>query len=70
MSFKVLPTAKEPLVGWADNINGPTPIYIGTGLGILHTAYYHEHPFEIVPCDMTINALLVVTSNLKNQSYV
>lgn len=55
----VIPTIKEPVVGWIDNHFGPTGIIVGVGAGLLRTIYVDERiPAEIVPVDMCVNALL------------
>lgn len=46
----VIPTIREPVVGWIDNHFGPTGIIVGVGAGLLRTIYVDETiPAEIVP---------------------
>lgn len=52
-------TSKEPVVGWIDNLYGPTGIVAGAGTGMLRTIHCDkEINANIVPVDMTVNALL------------
>lgn len=46
----VIPTLKEPVIGWIDNHFGPTGIILGVGAGLLRVIYVDEDiPAEIVP---------------------
>ena len=63
----MISTVREPLVGWIDNMNGTVPLFLSVGLGAVHTVYYKEHPFDCVPCDMAINALIIVTTDIRNR---
>lgn len=66
--FIVLPTHKEPLAGWTDNLNGPMFIFLGTGLGVFHTMYHIGYPMDFIPCDYVINGLLAITWDLHEKS--
>ncbi|KAG8306270.1 hypothetical protein J6590_050641 [Homalodisca vitripennis] len=55
----VVGTAYEPLIGWTDNVYGPTGIVVGAGCGVVHTIYANtDCVANIVPVDMTVNALI------------
>lgn len=52
-------SAKEPVVGWIDNLYGPTGVVAGVGTGILRTMHCgKEINANIVPVDYTVNALI------------
>ncbi|XP_055690179.1 fatty acyl-CoA reductase wat-like [Lutzomyia longipalpis] len=56
----VLPTAKEPIAGWIDNLYGPTGMVVGVGAGLIHVCHVHrDNKAELVPVDMCVNAILV-----------
>lgn len=55
----VTSSAKEPVVGWIDNLYGPTGVVAGAGTGILRTMHCDEDiNANIVPVDYTVNALI------------
>ncbi|XP_059607693.1 fatty acyl-CoA reductase wat-like isoform X2 [Phlebotomus argentipes] len=56
----VLPTAHEPVIGWIDNMYGPTGMVVGVGAGLIHVCHVHkDNNAELVPVDMCVNAILV-----------
>ncbi|XP_066998515.2 putative fatty acyl-CoA reductase CG5065 [Anabrus simplex] len=58
-------TWKEPLVGWVDNINGPTGLLIGAGRGVIRSMHckadYHA---DVVPVDIVANAVLAMAKQV------
>ncbi|XP_014210111.1 fatty acyl-CoA reductase 1-like [Copidosoma floridanum] len=54
----------EPLRGWIGNNNGPAYVFLGTGLGLIHTSYYLNTPMDMIPVDFSINALIAATYDL------
>lgn len=67
----VIPTAKEPVVGWIDNMYGPTGIIVGVGAGLLRIFYgKKENHAELVPVDMVVNGILAsafdIAQNYRN----
>lgn len=55
----VIPTAKEPVVGWIDNHFGPTGIIVGVGAGLLRVIQVDKNLCaELVPVDMCVNSML------------
>ncbi|CAO1326836.1 unnamed protein product [Diamesa serratosioi] len=55
----VTSTSKEPVVGWIDNLYGPTGVVAGVGTGVLRTLHCDEGiNANIVPVDMAVNALI------------
>ncbi|KAK0181960.1 hypothetical protein PV327_000137 [Microctonus hyperodae] len=56
----VISTYQEPIVGWCGNINGPATIFLGSGLGLIHSGYILNYPLDLVPSDMCSNALFAI----------
>lgn len=57
----VSPAAFEPLVGWVDNLNGPTGLMIGCGKGVIRSVLVDENnKSEVIPVDYAINGLIVI----------
>nr|AWJ25024.1 fatty acyl-CoA reductase [Nilaparvata lugens] len=55
----VVGTAYEPVIGWTDNVYGPTGIVVGAGCGVLRTLQADlTCDANIVPVDMCVNALI------------
>lgn len=55
----VISSAKEPIPGWINNLNGPTGIVLATAVGLLRSIQLDEKKItNIVPCDYVINCLL------------
>ncbi|KAG5673693.1 hypothetical protein PVAND_003716 [Polypedilum vanderplanki] len=55
----VIPTFREPLRGWIDNMYGPTGIVIGVAAGLLRVLHINkENRAELVPVDMSVNSLI------------
>ena len=61
--FTVTSSWKEPLKNWCNNLNGPTLVFTGVGLGIIHTGCYPDTPLDMVPVDMSINSIIVAMSD-------
>ncbi|XKL69644.1 hypothetical protein PGB90_007413 [Kerria lacca] len=57
----VIPSWKEPLPGWVDNLNGPVGIMIGAGKGVIRTMLCNpDYNAEVIPVDLAINGLLAI----------
>lgn len=55
----VTSSAKEPLVGWIDNLYGPTGVVAGAGTGVLRTMHCDRNMnANLVPVDFCVNALI------------
>lgn len=55
----VTSSVKEPLIGWIDNLYGPTGVVAGAGTGVLRTLHCDKDKnANMVPVDMTCNALI------------
>ncbi|XP_058802018.1 fatty acyl-CoA reductase 1-like isoform X2 [Phymastichus coffea] len=57
----------EPSPGWVGNNNGPALIFLGTALGVLHTSYHFGYPIDLIPVDLSINALIGIIYDLALQ---
>ncbi|CAH1394511.1 unnamed protein product [Nezara viridula] len=56
----VIPTWKEPMEGWVDNLNGPIGILIGGAKGVIRSMHcFIEYSAELIPVDMAINGIMV-----------
>lgn len=48
--------------GWVDNLNGPTGLLIAAGKGVIRSMHCNgEHPAQMIPVDIAINAVLTLT---------
>lgn len=66
----VIPTYKEPVAGWIDNMYGPTGIIVGVAAGLLRVLHIHkENNAEIVPVDLCVNSLLACAWDVASNSY-
>lgn len=63
----VTSSAKEPLVGWIDNLYGPTGVVAGAGTGVLRTMHCNKRiNANIVPVDFCVNALIAAAWDVNN----
>lgn len=66
----VIPTYKEPLKGWIDNMYGPTGIIIGVAAGLLRVLHIEQdNNAEIVPVDLCVNSLIASAYDIGTNSY-
>ncbi|KAL6426722.1 hypothetical protein ACFW04_009228 [Cataglyphis niger] len=57
----VLPSYKEPIPGWVDNLNGPVGILVGGGKGIIRSMHcIGNYNAEVIPVDIAINTLIAI----------
>lgn len=64
----VIPTAKEPVVGWIDNHFGPTGIIVGVAAGLLRVIQVDKSlSAELVPVDMCVNSMLASAWHVATQ---
>ncbi|KAK6644997.1 hypothetical protein RUM43_001273 [Polyplax serrata] len=55
----VTSTAKEPLIGWANNYYGPQGVVFGAGIGLLRVLYCDPKIIaDMVPVDLVSNAII------------
>lgn len=55
----VLGCAKEPLIGWIDNVKGLSGVMLGIGLGIIRTAIADPTKVsDLFPVDYAVNLIL------------
>lgn len=66
----VIPTYKEPVEGWIDNMYGPTGIVVGVGAGLIRVLHVNKkNNAEIVPVDMCVNSLLASAWDISKNTY-
>eukprot|EP00092_Neocalanus_flemingeri_P108494 GFUD01139350.1.p1 GENE.GFUD01139350.1~~GFUD01139350.1.p1 ORF type:complete len:496 (-),score=133.82 GFUD01139350.1:192-1679(-) len=57
----VVPTWREPLPGWLDNLNGITGNIAAFGKGVMRTCWVKRDKFvDLIPCDIPINLAIAV----------
>lgn len=57
--ISVTSTAKEPLIGWANNYYGPQGVVFGAGIGLLRVLYCDPKIIaDMVPVDLVSNAII------------
>lgn len=65
-----MPSLKEPIPGWIDNIYGPIGIFIGGGKGITRVACLNKSVNQdAVPVDIVIKTIIVVSWKLGLTTY-
>lgn len=66
----VIPTYREPVSGWIDNMYGPSGIVLGVAAGILRVLYIDKYnKSELVPVDYCVNSLLAAAYDVAQNSY-
>lgn len=64
----MIPTHKEPLCGWINNLYGPTGVVFGAGIGLLHSLHcVGENVADIIPADYVINNIIVAAWDISKQ---
>lgn len=55
----MISTSREPIVGWINNLYGPTGVAVGAALGVLRTLHCKKHAIaDIIPADLVINNII------------
>jgi alcohol-forming fatty acyl-CoA reductase len=66
----VIPTSREPMVGWIDNMYGPSGIVLGVAAGLLRIMHIDSNKrAELVPVDYCVNSLLQGAYDVAKNSY-
>jgi len=66
----VIPTYKDPVPGWIDNMYGPTGLVIGVAAGLLRVLHVtKENKTELVPVDMCVNSMLATAYDIGTNAY-
>ncbi|XP_072757566.1 putative fatty acyl-CoA reductase CG5065 isoform X2 [Anoplolepis gracilipes] len=64
----VMPTAREPIVGWGENLYGPVGSTLSILLGFTRIQWCDPNiPANLVPVDFTVNALIASAWDVSNQ---
>ena len=57
----VLPSVKEPLPGWVDNLNGLVGIFYAGGRGVLRSMLANpKGRLEFIPVDISVSAIILI----------
>ncbi|XP_050457641.1 putative fatty acyl-CoA reductase CG5065 [Cataglyphis hispanica] len=57
----VLPSYKEPIPGWVDNLNGCVGLFAGEGKGVIRSMHCNgNYNAEVIPVDIAINTLIAI----------
>ncbi|KAF7379271.1 hypothetical protein HZH68_017116 [Vespula germanica] len=63
----VMPTHREPICGWIDNMHGLVGVTAGGAMGLIRTNYCDKSVnVSVVPGDLTTNALIVSAWDIAN----
>lgn len=66
--FAVIPSYKEPIEGWTDNINGPLKIVVWTVRGYVHCIHGDPNiPSNMIPVDYCTNSMLAVAWDISKR---
>jgi fatty acyl-CoA reductase len=58
----VTATWKDPMVGWVDNLNGPTGLILAVGKGLLRSMHVmKEAKADVIPCDVVVNTMIAAS---------
>lgn len=69
--FPVTGPWREPIPGWVENLNGPTGLLVGAGKGVIRSMHCHpEFSADIMPCDIAINAIIILAWRVANLRFV
>ncbi|XP_011067886.1 PREDICTED: putative fatty acyl-CoA reductase CG5065 [Acromyrmex echinatior] len=63
----IISSASEPLVGWLDNMYGPSSFTKSLLLGVARFVHCTNHKANVVPVDFTANALIASAWDVHNQ---
>lgn len=57
----IVPSERDPVPAWVDNVNGPMGLGVLASLGILRTIdWNYDGVSDVVPCDYVANSILAV----------
>jgi alcohol-forming fatty acyl-CoA reductase len=57
----IIPSLKEPLVGWIDSLNGPAGLMIGAAKGVIRSMLVDGNlETEAIPLDIAINGIILI----------
>lgn len=65
-TYLVTAANQEPIAGWIDNINGPSGVIYGVGLGVLKVVKAdYKCVAEMVPVDLVVNSMIAISAKIK-----
>lgn len=60
-------TWRDPTPGWVEKLHGPTGLLVGAGKGVIRSMHCRpEFNADIMPCDIAINALIILSWKVAN----
>lgn len=64
----VIPSFKEPVVGWVDSLNGPAGLMIGASKGVIRSMLIDGRlESEAIPVDIAINGVILIAKHIATQ---
>jgi len=64
-------TWRDPTPGWVEKLHGPTGLLVGAGKGVIRSMHCRpEFNADIMPCDIAINALIILAWRVANLRFV
>nr|XP_012136054.1 PREDICTED: putative fatty acyl-CoA reductase CG5065 [Megachile rotundata] len=65
----VIPTYKDPIVGWINNLYGATGVVMGSGIGLLRTLHcIPENVADIIPADFVVSTIISSAWDVANRN--
>jgi len=59
--LSVTGTWRDPIPGWVEKLHGPTGLIVGAGKGVIRSMHCRpEFNADVMPCDIAINALIIL----------
>jgi fatty acyl-CoA reductase len=66
--FTVIPTYREPVRGWTDNMYGPAGLFMGAGHGVVHCSRIRDNlTLDMVPVDFVVNCMIAAAWKTANE---
>ncbi|XP_056632464.1 putative fatty acyl-CoA reductase CG5065 [Diorhabda sublineata] len=70
----VIPSFRDPMPGWFNNLQGPMGLFVGAGKGIIRCMYMDSKSYaNLIPVDATVSGILVFSwyyLNTKNSPHI
>lgn len=70
----VIPSFRDPMTGWFNNLQGPMGLFVGAGKGIIRCMYMDSKSYaNLIPVDATVSGILMFSwyyLNTKNSPHI
>lgn len=64
-------TWRDPIPGWVETLHGPTGLLVGAGKGVIRSMHCRpEYNADVMPCDMAINAIIILAWRVASLRFV